>query len=95
MPHRKMNEKEWAMYIELQKRNKEMRAKLAKKENNLNKLRKYMFSSWVFGVSAAIIMYFFYGWEILLETILSWTIGVTIIATIFAAITKNNKKGRN
>lgn len=92
MSTKKMNNKEWAMYIELQKRNKEMQQKLAKKQNNFNRFRKYLLNSWMIGVLAAIIMFIFFGWKILFETILNWTIGVTIVTTIFAAVTKDTSK---
>ncbi|MCD6547829.1 MAG: hypothetical protein J7K22_04740 [Nanoarchaeota archaeon] len=38
------------------------------------------------GVVAAIIMYDEFGWEKLEEVLLSWTIGLTLLATIVALI---------
>lgn len=44
------------------------------------------------GIVAALIMQNLYGWQSLLETLLGWTIGLTIVATIIAYLPKNLTK---
>jgi len=46
----------------------------------------------VIGIVAALIMHDLYGWQSLLETLLGWTIGLTIVATIIAYLPKNLTK---
>jgi len=62
-----------------------------KKKNDVllyfnNNIKKIITIPIVIGFFASAIMYLKYGWEILEQTLLSWTIGVTIIVTIVAII---------
>ncbi|MBD3263229.1 hypothetical protein GF374_02515 [Candidatus Woesearchaeota archaeon] len=61
----------------------------------MNKLKKIISVPIIIGVAAAIIMWFFYGWDVLLRTLLSWTIGLTILATIITLLERlmhNNER---
>ncbi|MBW2992536.1 hypothetical protein KY345_04935 [Candidatus Woesearchaeota archaeon] len=40
----------------------------------------------IIGIAACVLMYYLFGGRSLLETLLSWTIGMTIIATIITSI---------
>jgi hypothetical protein len=64
-----------------------------KKRNNFifyfNKnIKKIITIPIIIGFVACAIMYTKYGWDVLEQTLLSWTIGVTIIVTIVAIIEK-------
>jgi len=61
-----------------------------KKQQKLSKLRyglrKAITIPIVIGFAAAIVMWYVYGWDMLSETLLSWTIGSTILVSIIALL---------
>ena len=42
----------------------------------------------IIGAVASVVLYLRFGWEVLEQTLLSWTIGLTILAAILAIIEK-------
>ena len=46
----------------------------------------------VIGIAACFLMYMLMGWEKLIETLLGWVIGMTIIATIITSILSKYQK---
>jgi len=63
-----------------------------KKQDFYKKLRRIIPIPILMGVIAAITMQHLYGWPSLIETLLGWTIGLTIVATIIAYLPKNLTK---
>lgn len=101
MPTKKLNAKEWAKYIELEHRNKELKKQLAaknarekKRPNPLAVLKTYVPGAIGLGLIAMVTMFFWFGWKVLLETVLSWIIGITIVTTYVATVSsvKNGRK---
>lgn len=54
------------------------------------KLKKVITIPLVIGFIAAFLMYQYYGWDELIRSLLSWTIGLTILATIITVLGKVN-----
>ena len=67
---------------------RERRAKLEKKKH----IRKLLPIPIIVGCFAALIMYNLYGGEAVLKSLLSWIIGLTLIAAIIAYLPKNLAK---
>ena len=59
---------------------------------DLKKLNKFISVPIIVGVLAAMITYQQYGWDFLKRTLLSWTIGVTIVTTVIAIMEKHSRK---
>lgn len=54
--------------------------------NVMERLRKFVPVEVIIGVVACFFMYFIFGGEKLVETLLSWVIGMTIIAAIVTSL---------
>lgn len=52
-------------------------------------LRKYISIPITIGIVASLLIYKLYGVDQLVSTILSWFVGVTIVATLVAALSKH------
>jgi len=68
---------------------KERSHKLKKQQKistTLYKLRKAISIPIIIGIFAAVLMWKFYGWDNLARTLLSWTIGLTILAAIITLL---------
>ena len=64
---------------------RERKEKIEKKRN----IRKLVPIPILVGVLASLLMYYFYGGDVLFKSFLSWVIGLTLIATIIAYLPKN------
>lgn len=56
----------------------------------LNKVKRVMTIPLIIGFIAAFLMYHYFGWDKLIHSLLSWTIGLTILATIITVLSKLN-----
>ena len=67
-----------------------------KRKNELNdivsRVRRFMTIPIVIGVIAAVILWLRHGWDKLEQTVLSWTIGMTLIGTLIASAIGKIKK---
>lgn len=87
----KLDKKEWQAQIRKtihEEHQREEKIAQRKAKEAAHKYKKYLPVPIVIGIIACIIMYKEYGIEQLIETILSWTIGITIITTIIGSIKK-------
>jgi len=64
----------------------------AKMHKPIVHFREFIHIPIIIGLFAVLFMWFFYGWEYLFSTILSWTIGITLVATLIGTIAKIEKK---
>ena len=98
MATRKLNRKEWAEFIELERRNKELKKKIAeqnrekKKLGPLIRIKKFVPGAIGIGIIALVAEFFWFGWRALLETVLSWIIGITIVTAYVATVSGSKKK---
>jgi len=71
------------------------RAQRIKKQQTISrilyKLRRAITVPIIIGIIAAVLMYLWYGREILIQTLLSWTIGLTILAAAITLLERWNK----
>ncbi len=83
--------KEWEKVIksEFRKYGREMEQRTVFQQLRFS--RRYISIPIILGVWASIFIYFRFGGEELLRTLLSWVVGVTIVATVIAAVTKSPK----
>jgi polyferredoxin len=68
-----------------------MREKKEKTEHK-KRLRRLIPIPLIVGVIAAMTMYHLFGWEKLVESFLSWIIGLTLIAALITYLPKNLAK---
>ena len=68
---------------------KAMREHREKKEYH-EKLRRFVPIPILIGAFAAFLMYNFFGLQEMLKSLLSWIIGMTLVATVIAYIPKRN-----
>ncbi len=59
------------------------------KQDFYKRMRRLVPIPIMIGILAAIMMHKYFGWQSLLETLLGWVIGLTIVATIIAYLPKN------
>ena len=81
--------KEWEEVIKValaKYKREEANAARKKQLSQLKILRKYISIPIVVGLVALVAIYFFFGMGEVLKTLLSWVVGVTIVATVVAAL---------
>lgn len=55
-------------------------------------IKKYISIPIIVGIAASAAIYTYFGGEELFKTLLSWTVGVTIVVTFVAALAKGHEK---
>ena len=65
---------------------------MGKKHDHLVRLEQNIQIPLIIGIIAAIITWSLFGLQTLLATVLSWIIGITIVATLIGAVAKSAPK---
>ena len=59
-------------------------------KNYITHLKKYIHIPLIIGIAAAFLTWQLFGLQTVIATILSWVIGITLVATIIGAIAPKN-----
>ena len=85
----KLDRKEWEKQIRKSVQDQQIRAQRREKKERIERAKqykKYLPVPIVIGVIACIVMWNEFGARKLAEHVLSWTIGITIVGTLMAAM---------
>ncbi|MBW2977675.1 hypothetical protein KY331_02415 [Candidatus Woesearchaeota archaeon] len=61
-------------------------------EEFVSHLRNRIKFELLIGIGAAYLLYLLFGFETLIKTLLSWAIGITLVATVIASLMNKYKK---
>ncbi len=85
MTVKKLSRREWAKYIERSMKRYQAREAAAKRRTYV-RLRHYLPIPVLIGVVASIFFVWRWGVWLLLQHVLSWVIGITIVTTVIALL---------